>query len=374
MTAETTKFTPALALGFAAMAAVAWGAFTTMRGAPAEPLPALAALEPGWTTIAPGGETACAHGTPYEFHVKPGRADRLFVFLNGGGACWTGALCSLDEEPTPYVPVSRIEHNDPRRLKGVFDAGNADNPLADWTQVFVSYCTGDVHLGNRDVTYDDGKEEITVRHRGRRNVRAALDWVYANVKAPERVLVAGSSAGGIAAPWYAVEVAAEYPKAGIAVLGDGAGGYRDPAVAPLMEGWGFWDDAPSWTNGIEGDGARFEDIWRKAAEAEPRLTLAQFDNAYDEVQEMFLKLLGTEARLHPLVAANRADLAAAIPGFRSYTAGGTPHTLIRFDRLYTYEVDGVRAVDWLRDMAEGRAVANVTCGAAAACEREPGAE
>jgi hypothetical protein len=374
MSAETPKVTPGLVLGFVAIAAVAWGAFATMRGGAAEALPALAALEPGWTTIAPGGETACAHGTPFEFHVKPGREDRLFVFLNGGGACWTGAQCSLEEEPTPYVPTAQIEHNDPRKLAGVFNQDNAENPLAAWTQVFVSYCTGDVHLGNRDVTYDGGQEAFTLRHRGRTNVRAVLDWVYANVKAPERVLVAGSSAGGIAAPWYAVEVAAEYQGAGIAVLGDGAGGYRDPAVSPLMEHWGFWDGAPDWTRGIAPETATFEDVWRAAAKAEPRLTLAQYDNAFDAVQEMFLKLLGTETRLHPLVAANRADLAAAIPGFRSYVAGGTPHTLIRFDRLYTYEVDGVRAVDWLRALAEGDAVASVTCGEAAACEGEPGAE
>lgn len=335
-------------------------------------LPKLADLAPGWTTLAPGGETSCALGTPFEFHVKPGREDRLFVFLNGGGACWTGNQCSLEEEPTPYFPSSQIEHNDPRKLKGVFDESRADNPLKDWTQVFVTYCTGDVHLGNRDVTYDSWKEEFTVRHRGRANVRAVLDWVYANVAVPERIFIAGSSAGGIAAPWYAVEISEQYPQAGISVLGDGAGGYRDPGVAALMEGWGFFDDAPVWVSD-GGTPGTFEDIWRRASISSPRATFAQFDNAYDDVQEMFLKLLGTETRLHPLIEKNRSDLAATIPGFRSYVAGGTPHTLIRFDRLYTYEVEGVKAVDWLRALAEGEEVKSVSCGDAAACEGEPDA-
>jgi hypothetical protein len=305
-------------------------------------LPKLPDLGTGWTTLVPGGETSCALGTPFEFHVKPGREDRLFVFLNGGGACWTGNQCSLEEEPTPYIPTSQIEHNDPRKLKGVFDESRADNPLKDWTQVFVTYCTGDVHLGNRDVTYDSWKEEFTVRHRGQTNVRAVLDWVYANVAGPERIFIAGSSAGG----------------------------YRDPGVAALMEGWGFFDDAPVWvTDG--GTPGTFEDIWRRASIAAPRATFAQFDNAYDDVQEMFLKLLGTETRLHPLIEKNRSDLAATIPGFRSYVAGGTPHTLIRFDRLYTYEVEGVKATDWLHALAEGKEVPNVSCGDAAACEGEP---
>ncbi|MDP2123053.1 MAG: pectin acetylesterase-family hydrolase [Parvibaculum sp.] len=373
MTASTPKNTGGFALGLIAIALVAWGAFTTMRGGPAEALPRLAALAPGWTTIAPGGDTSCAHGTPFEFHVKPGREDRLFVFFNGGGACWNGAQCALEEEPTPYIPTSQIDHNDPRKLKGVFNAEHAENPLTDWTQVFVTYCTGDVHLGNRDVTYDSWKEEFTIRHRGRTNVRAVLDWVYRNVKAPERVFVAGGSAGAIAAPWYAVEIAEQYPDAGIAVLGDGAGGYRDPGVAALMENWGFFDDAPVWVS-EGGTPGTFEEIWRRASIAAPNLTMAQFDNAYDEVQEMFLKLLGTEARLHRLIEANRNDLAATIPGFRSYVAGGTPHTLIRFDRLYAYEVEGVRAVDWVRDLAEGSEGGSVSCGSATACEREPGAQ
>lgn len=336
----------------------------------AQGLPALDTLEPGWTTVAPGGETSCALGTPYEFHVKPGRKDRLFVFLNGGGACWNGNQCSLEEEPTPYIPTAQIEHNDPRQLKGVFDETRDENPLKEWTQVFVSYCTGDVHLGYRDATYDSWKEEFTVHHRGRANTRAVLDWVYANVAAPERVFVAGSSAGGIAAPWYAVEIAQHYPDAAISVLGDGAGGYRDAAVAGLMENWGFWEDAPDWIM-QGGTPASFEDIWIRAAKAEPRLTLAQFDNAYDDVQEMFLKLLGTETRLHPLVEANRKDLDGAIPGFRSYVAGGTSHTLIRYNRLYTYEVGGMKAADWFRALAEGEEMESVTCGEAAACEKEP---
>lgn len=157
------------------------------------------------------------------------------------------------------------------------------------------------------------------------------------------------------------------------MLGDGAGGYRDPAVAPLMEHWGFFDDAPVWVTDGRTPGT-FEEIWHRASIAAPNLTLAQFDNAYDAVQEMFLKLLGTEARLYRLIEANRSDLAATIPGFRSYVAGGTPHTLIRFDRLYTYEVEGVKATDWLRALAEGGPVESVSCGSAAACEKEPGAK
>lgn len=344
------------------------------------PLGAMA-QEPGpaartpWTTIEPGGETSCATGTPYAFHVKPGEgADtaKLLIFLNGGGACWTGEQCDLGTEPTPYVPFAQLPTNDPRGQQGVFDLGNPENPVANWTQVYAAYCTGDVHLGNRDATYEtaDGRE-VTVRHRGRANVEAVLAWVYENVEKPERVVVAGSSAGAIAAPLYAAEVADHYPDAEITAFAGGAGGYRDPKVAGLIENWGFWDGAPEWTGGIDRESATFEDLDRAAAKHAPRLRIAEFDNAYDEVQEMFLKLLGNSSSLYPLLQQNRAEQAEAIPGFAGYTSRGTAHTLIRFDRLYAYEEEGVRAVDWFRDVAEGREVESVTCGEPEACAKEP---
>lgn len=328
----------------------------------------------GWTTIEPGGETSCATGAPYEFHVKPGRgedAEKLLVFLNGGGACWNGNQCSLDEEPTPYVPFAKIDDNDPRKAGGIFDEDNPENPLKNWTQVFAPYCTGDVHLGNRDVTYDSWKEEFTIRHRGRTNVEAVLDWVYENVKAPERIIVAGSSAGAIAAPFYGAEVANHYGDAEIIALADGAGGYRDPEIAGLIENWGFWEGAPEWVSDIDRETASFEAIDEAAAKHAPKMRVVEYDAAYDSVQEMFLRLLGNEERLYPLLQKNRDELGEKIPGFESYTARGTAHTILRDDWLYTYEEEGVRMVDWLKALADGKDVESVSCGEPETCETAP---
>ena len=85
---------------------------------------------------------------------------------------------------------------------------------------------------------------------------------------------------------------------------------------------------------------------------------------------MFLKLLGTETRLYPLIAANRTTSPPPSPA--SVLHRRRHPTLIRFDRLYTYEVEGVKATGWLRALAEGEEMASVSCGSAAACEREPG--
>lgn len=348
-----------------------------------------------WTTIEPGGETSCATGTPYAFHVRPGEgadAAKLLIFLSGGGACWTGEQC--DPSSAIYIPFARpqpneprgwrsaymgrlglserVDPSDPRDWRGVLDRGNPENPVAKWTQVYAAYCTGDVYLGSRDVTYKtaDGRE-VAVRHRGRANVESVLTWVYENVKKPERIVVAGSSAGAIGAPIYAAEVADHYPDVEITAVADGAGGYRSPKIAAAIQNWGFWDGAPKWTGGVDRESATFEDLGRVAVRRAPRLRVVELDTAYDVAQERFLKAFGTPSSLYPLLLQNRAEQAKSIPGFAGYTSRGKEHTQLLFDRFYTNEEEGVRVVDWFRDVAEGREVKSVTCGEPESCKKEP---
>ena len=51
---------------------------------------------------------------------------------------------------------------------GISDFQNAENPFADWYQVFIPYCTGDVHWGNNTETYvPEMGDPITIHHRGK---------------------------------------------------------------------------------------------------------------------------------------------------------------------------------------------------------------
>lgn len=338
------------------------GAPTKLPGSAPEPSPAPAA----WTTIAPGGDTLCATGTPYTFHVREGDAARVLIFLNGGGACWSDELCDPALGLGAYNPYAEMDENNPALMGGIFDASNPENPFAGWTQVFVSYCTGDAHLGARDATYvrRDGRTR-THHFRGKANAQSALDWVYANHPRPERIFVGGGSAGAIASPFYAGLVADHYPQAEIVQYGGGAGGYRSNAVSGLLEHWGVFDSLPDWPELAGFDQATFttEDFFRLTAARHPEMRMSQFNNVDDEVQQMFLGLLGAGDPVRGLMRANLDDLAADIPGFRYFSASGKDHTLLRYDRLYTTEAESVHAVDWVRSLAEGRDVRNVDCAA-----------
>ncbi len=332
--------------------------------ASANPMTAIGDMDAGWNTLAPGGDTMCAMGTPYAFHVKPGARDKVMVFLNGGGACWTGQHCDAQVDPTPYVPVADLPHNDPRTRKGAFDLENPENPFSEWTQVFVSYCTGDVHLGAHDMTYtkDDGSE-ITVHHRGKANTMSALNWLFENVDAPERVFVGGGSAGAVASPLYAGIVQEAYPQAEVVQYAGGGGGYRVNPTVALSEAWGTFDDLPDWPSleGMSAETSVFDDFYLASAAQFPQIKFRQFNTAYDTVQKQFLHLLGSDSEVYPLLKANLTDLESEISNFRSFTAAGGFHTILRFDEFYTFEAGGVRAVDWVRDVADGKDVETVSC-------------
>jgi pectinacetylesterase len=70
-----------------------------------------------------------------------------------------------------------------------------------WDMVYVPYCTGDVHVGNRVVTYTDPtgvNPPITFRHNGYNNSVAIANFLHTRFPSINKLLVTGFSAGGVA--------------------------------------------------------------------------------------------------------------------------------------------------------------------------------
>lgn len=153
---------------------------------------------------------SCALGQPYSFHFKPGKRDKLLVYYNGGGACWdsntcVGSLQVLPPQQPAYIPSTAIQ-NDPAKMGGIL-AANENNPYANWSMLFISYCTGDVHVGSTVTNYEyplGSGNMVPIYHRGFDNSLYALNWVKGKIN-PDKILVAGSSAGSYGAmlnlPW-----------------------------------------------------------------------------------------------------------------------------------------------------------------------------
>lgn len=130
-------------------------------------------------------DTQCMNGDPAGFGISlvPG-AKNVMIYLEGGGACFNDA-CDFSAVNIPYVPPP----------DGIFNRDNDGNPVHDWSMVYVPYCTGDIHGGDKDTELGG-----QVRHfRGYSNITKFLErWVPA-FPHMENVLVTGISAGGFGA-------------------------------------------------------------------------------------------------------------------------------------------------------------------------------
>ena len=314
-----------------------------------------------WEEVVPGGTCACADGSEWSFWVRDADPSKVVLFLDGGGACWDATTCAFTtEESTTYD--WNVAGQGPSE-GGVFDTTTAENPFRDYTYVFVPYCTGDVHLG--DVTREYSPD-LTVEHNGFVNGSAALAYLQEHYPGAEQVVVVGESAGSVAAPVYGGLVADQFPDAQVTVVADSSGAYPDdPDInSSILATWGTFDTMPDWevNEGLTASDWGIPRFWIQAGLHDPDLVLARFDFAYDEVQTLFMDLIGADSSDLPAsIDANEAAIEAAGVVQHSYTAPGDEHTIMADGPLFEMEVDGVRLVDWVSALVAGEPLDDVHC-------------
>ena len=159
-----------------------------------------------------------AADTQYSFFLKKGDSKKILLALDGGGGCWDAATClaspldpgSFGGRPT-YTPSVDETPESVAAIGGVLDSDNPANPFSEYTQVYVPYCTGDIHWGSRDTTYFLPNLGLwTIRHRGADNLLAVLDWLKQegiSLKNASDISVVGASAGGYGANFAFAAVA-----------------------------------------------------------------------------------------------------------------------------------------------------------------------
>lgn len=187
----------------------------------------------GSVLIYPGGYTRCAFddytdsvttfstNSTYFFQVFPNtNADKskLMIFFQGGGACADedtcafGLQCSLGASATFTTAATSSS-------AGVLDRSLADNMFKDWNIVFIPYCTGDIHIGNRvNAAYESGIEvllgntqclglDYATHMNGYNNTMAVLDWAIENYPEVDDLIVGGESAGSLGAQVHSAKIA-----------------------------------------------------------------------------------------------------------------------------------------------------------------------
>jgi hypothetical protein len=316
-----------------------------------------------WVQHAAAEPCRCADGSEFSYWSRTADTDRVVLYFQGGGACFSAETCNFEDGTYSVQADVDLSEDSDREPSGIFDFSNDSNPFRDWSFVFVPYCTGDVHIGNNVQAYSD---DLEVNHVGFVNANHGLDHLVANFPDASDVFVTGSSAGGVPAPLFGALVADSLPDADVAVLADASGAYPDnpPINAGIGALWGTTNIVPDWpvNEGMQAEDFSIPGLFTQAGLHAPEVRMGRYDNAYDEVQESFslLSEIGGGDELQ-VILANEAGIEEAGVPIHSYIAPGNDHTILGRSDLYTLEVEGVSFLDWLTRFVDGDDVDDVQC-------------
>ncbi len=324
----------------------------------APPLPTLNDLSAEWLVIPLAGETGCARDTPYQFFARRGTSNNLMVYFQGGGACWNSLTCREGGTFDDAVDDDELLFYD-----GIFDFSNPDNPLANYSMVFVPYCTADIHIGDTTIDYTDS---LSIRHSGYTNSAAVLDWAYSTFTSPNRLFITGSSAGAYGAIYHAPYILNQYPNASAAILGDAGIGVTPVGWSVLEDNWNIYANMPPFVPELaEADPTTFTTnlLYSATAQAFPNARIGQFTHYADSVQILFYQFSQLRTTDQDWIDGMAAALGAldALPNFTSYVAAGTDHTILALPEFYTLEVDGLTFREWLNALLNDNQPESVFC-------------
>lgn len=310
----------------------------------------------GWVkhTFDPDGGDGpiCIAGTPFSAFSKDNDSDNLLIMLQGGGACWQDFyFCNIlaeDQEPPP-PPVGIWADS--------FDTGNEiiPNPIGDWSIVYMPYCDGSVFSGDNDVVDANFPFGPVRFHRGLRNVTAGIDLAKSMFPRANRIMVAGSSAGGAGAAAFAPFLArfAYGNTKKITVFNDAgpvAINLLDaPAIQARAADWDFGKFYPASCTECDDQGQATAIIqWRLDNDSTIREAFYSTDG--DATNRFFLKV-PTQEMYRALIVSEHGKLHDSHPNRyqRFIRSGDDSHTALQTPLFYLGEADGVPLDVWTGD-------------------------
>lgn len=161
-------------------------------------------------TFDPEDGPVCMRGRTFRSSIRTvDGSNDLLIFLQGGGACWDDFCLAVIAAPEG-VPSSA----------NILDDKNQENPVKDWNVSYLPYCDGSLFIGDNTVTDDKGDRIYAGLH----NLSAGLTVTKNEFPKPDRILFAGSSAGGFGTIMATPLVRYLWPDTPLYVVADSAVG------------------------------------------------------------------------------------------------------------------------------------------------------
>jgi hypothetical protein len=285
--------------------------------------------------IADGPE--CLRGEPYRMSTRDQGSDNLFIYLQGGGSC-SSAVCSATTPANAMISGN-----------GIFDTSDAANPVASWNLVYVPYCDGSLHYGDRDHANEDPPRY----HRGLRNLSAALEVGLEAFPAPKQIFLAGSSAGGLGTIYASMLVRLLYPGVKLAVFNDAGIGISTPdgvRARLTRDEWATGQLIPDACADCK-ESPHSTPVIRFHLDHDPDLRVAMFSAYEDTVLADRFLMIGGPAFKQALLDETGKLVAAHPERAKRFFIEGTQHTAA--GSIGVTMVGGVTLGQWLGFMLTG---------------------
>jgi hypothetical protein len=333
------------------------------------------AVPQGWNYYAISG-AMCRDGSPAGLYLHRGTADKLFIYLEGGGACSSPTFCSHNPAAVsqafpggapsqgqtiggslgsvtggpyqaPYVPTAASGIFTPAYSPGIFDFTNAANPVKDWSGVYIPYCTGDVHFGTADnvtIPSDGLLPALTNQHFvGYRNMQKFIGHLVPTFPNLTQVLLTGASAGGFGAGLNYGMVQDSFGSVPVTVLDDSGPPFTTADLPACIQKqwrdlWGFDAALPSdCVECTNEDGSGLTDIVKYWHHKYPHARVGLVSTMQDEVMRLFF---GSSNNNCATNNATTLDLSGGGLTAAQYTTGLQ-------DLLTTYQCTGALATYYI---------------------------
>lgn len=206
-----------------------------------------------WAWV-PFADAHCGRGTSTGIGINvSSKSNKVVIFMMGGGGCYDAASCNGGK-------AANLDGYDKTKLANelamfnagsVFDRASPSNPFRDYSFVFVPYCTGDFHTGDR-------VSEYGVHHVGYSNMTKYLASLVPTFCGADRVVLTGSSAGGFGSTFNYAQVKKSFGKKRVDLIDDSGPYLRPPYMSAafqskLRTAWGFVSNLPPGCTGCESE-------------------------------------------------------------------------------------------------------------------------
>ncbi len=251
----------------------------------------------------------CRDGSQNGIYVKFTASDKLLVFIEGGGACSSPGFCDYnpasvsqrigsflgdDGERGATLLNSSLENvRQQPGAEGIFAPSNAANPFNGWNMVYIPYCTGDVHFGTRTNVTVTGvaQPQQFVGHLNMQKFVARIVPTFRDKV--DRVVLAGSSAGGFGVLLNFSMVQDAFGEVPVVALDDSSVPFPDKSLPVCLQNrwrelWGFNDAFPPDCMGcFNADGGGLINLAGYLQSKHPNFSAAVISSTEDEVIRAF---------------------------------------------------------------------------------------